>query len=90
MAIRLFGRMWSYDSPNATNGHWHFLFHITFEQASTQRVVVTWRELCLGSGSFVLGERYLSWGTLFRADKRLRRMAEDHAFEWNKIDARCG
>ena len=82
-------RYWQYNIPNATDGYWRFHFDVHFDVVSTQRVVVTWHELCLGSGSFVLGERDVNWGTLFRADKRLRKMAEDHAFEWNKMDARC-
>ena len=80
-------RLWRYRIPNASDGYWHFIFYIDFNVVSAQRVVVNWQEISLGSGSFLLGERDINWGTLFHADKRLRRMCEAHALDWNEMDA---
>jgi len=83
-------RVWNVALPNATNGHWYFRFFVDFEQVSAQRVVVKWTEQSIGSGTFTLGTFGVCWGCLFEASKRLERMAEDHAYEWNVIDAKNG
>lgn len=83
-------RIWNLYVPNATNGYWYFIFYVYFEQISTQRVVVRWTETSIGSGSFKLSHYGVCWGCLFEAYQRIERLAEQHAYDWNIIDARCG
>ena len=82
-------RVWNMVMPNATNGHWYFSFNVEFEQVGAQRVVVTWTEIAIGSGTFNLGHRGVSWGCLFESFKRLERIAEAHVQAWNELDERC-
>ena len=83
-------RTWNIVVPNATGGHWYFTFHVDFEQTSKDRVWVRWTELCIGCGTFRLNHFGVCWGCLFEAYKKLERLAEDHAYDWNLIDAKNG
>ena len=82
-------RVWTVVIPRSTQGNWVFIFYVNFEQTGTQQVVVRWRELSIGSGTFKLNHFGVCWGCLFQAFKRIERIAEAHAYDWSELATKC-
>lgn len=79
MKYDLVNKQWCVDVPTGVSTDHHYEFDVGFNTSDPQRVVVTWHETTIGSGSFSMQGTTTLSAAIIDAYKRLMLLAVAHA-----------